>query len=379
MEIQYTRDYLLTCETESYSPWPNFKPNQTIQLGGLWRSVHLYHVLTAADLSCAAWRAAIPSNILRTLQQFSECHAELIEMAQVVPDFYLNTVRKSPALTLLYATYWIYHSIEEAPSIDERMIVWENLDSQNLLQHMRFNASKSFIRALSKIPIADATHYLIRAIRDHWQVPDKRRLLQHRDSIKIENAWLLSCYPAILDPGIHQLAAEAPNYEEYTAVDVVCDLSSRRELHGWEPWPYRNMILTWEQLLRAYNNFFKKTNHFPETFPKPPVYGVTDENYHIEALTNLTALKRESREMANCTEDYAGPIAYGKSYAYRLLIPERATVMLEYRSGRWGIEEAMISENLRAVLPSTWIQLRKWLKGNSELKNSSKLKLNNYE
>ena len=112
-------------------------------------------------------------------------------------------------------------------------------------------------------------------------------------------------------------------------VDVVCDLSSRRELHGWEPWPYRNMILTWEQLLRAYNNFFKKTNHFPETFPKPPVYGVTDENYHIEALTSLTALKRESREMANCTEDYAGPIAYGKSYAYRLLIPERATVMLE--------------------------------------------------
>lgn len=293
-------------------------------------------------------------------------------MSQAVPDIYLEMVKWNPALTLLSATYWTFRSSGNAPSIQDRVITWENFDPDDLLHYTRFEYSKSFIRTLSKIPFEESTHYLIRSIRDHWSGSEKRRLLQHLEVIKSENAWMLSCHPAILDPAIHRLVVVAPNYEEYSLVEVICDLSTRRELKGWEPWPYRNRIQTWPQLLGAYNRFFKKTNHVQETLPCPPVEGMEEEGFHIVPLKSRTALRFESTEMTNCIESYVVKIHSREAYAYKLLNPERATVLLQRESGRWSIDEAMTKGNEREVLPGTWLKIRKWLKDTLELKNSKK-------
>ena len=362
MEPNFTENCLSTCEFESYSPWPHFKPIKSINLGGLWRTSHLRDALTLDDLSCAAWRAPIPREILLSLQKFTECHAELIEMAQAAPEIYLKMVKWNPALTLLFATYWVFRTNGDPPSIPDRVIAWENFDPDDLLNFVRFPDSKSFIRALSRVPIQDSNHYLINALRDHWQVTKKRRVLQHLEAIKVENAWLLSCYPAIYDPGLHRLASNEPSFEEYTILGIVNDLSNRRELNGWDVWPYRNQIHSWPQLLGAFNKFLRKINHVPETLPRPPVNGIEEENFHILPLESRTALKREATEMSNCIELFDTDIQSFKRYAYKLLKPERATILIIKRSGRWSVAEAMIERNEREVLPQTFIALRRWLK-----------------
>lgn len=361
MEPHYINNCLSTCELESYTAWPNFKPIKAENLGGLWRTSHLRDALNLDDLSCAAWRAPIPREILISLQKFPECHAELLEMAQAAPEIYMQMVKWNPALTLIASTYWTFRSHGDAPPIQDRIIVWENSDPDDLLQFTRMEFSKSFIRALSKISHGDATHFIIRALREHWQIPEKRRLLQHLKEIKVENAWLLSCYPSICDPGIHHLASNTFRFQEYTILEIVIKLSNHRESNNWEAWPYRNKIHSWAQLLGAYNKFLKKINHVQETLPRPPVDGIEEEDFHVVPIKSRAALHRESSEMANCIEGLVMEIHNCEAYAYKLLKPERATVLIKRRSGRWSISEAMIAGNEREVLPKTWSKLSRWL------------------
>jgi hypothetical protein len=366
MTPQYINNCLTVCELESYAAWPNFKPIKSMNLGGLWRTSNLRDALTLDDLSCAAWRAPIPREILLTLQQFPECHAELIEMAQAVPEIYLDMVKLNPALTLLAATYWTFRTFGGAPSIEDRVVTWENLDADDLLQYTRCDSSKSFLKTLSKIPFVDANHFLIHALRDHWQFPQKRRLFQHLQKIRVENAWLLSCYPPIFDPAIHMLAANEPIFEEYTIVEIVSDLSSRRELKGLEFWPYRNRIHTWPQLLTAYNKFLHKTNHVLETFPDSPINGEEMDGLEIVPIKSRTALRREAAEMLNCVESFVVQIGLSKNYAYKLTRPERATVLLMRERGKWRVEEAMIKSNEREVSPETMKLLRQWIRSHRQ-------------
>lgn len=283
-------------------------------------------------------------------------------MAQAVPEIYMKMVKWNSALTFLASTYWTYRSPDDAPSIQDRMIIWNNHSPCDLLQYTQFEPSKSFIKALAKIPAEDSTHFLIRALRDHWKISENRRLLQHLKEIKLENAWLLSCYPPILDPCIHRLAATSPSFDEYSILEIVGNLSNRRELHDLEAWPYRNRIHSWPQLLAAFNKFLRKINCIEETLPSPPVDGVEEDELHILPLQNRTALKCESGEMSNCIEQMDGEIYRREAYAYRLMKPERATVLIRRESDRWSIAEAMIAGNEREVSPKTWVRLRNWLK-----------------
>lgn len=359
---QLLENGVLEVDYENYAPWPYFRALGSKRLGGLWRAHFLKEVLDRDDLDCAAWRAPIPARILRSLRSFPEGHCELIEMAQAAPDFFHRLTDRNPAMALLAATYWCYCKLGRVPEIDERCITWENLDAAQLLHYARFPTTKSFLRVLAKVPVEHVYTHHIDSLRAFWAVPEKRRVLQHLPAIRGENICLLSYFPPILDPGIHRLAAEEPRFEEFSIFEIVSDLSIRRELLCWEPWPYRNRLHSWTQLFAAYNKFLRKTNCLPETLPQPPLDGVEVEELEIVPLRSRTALRRESAEMCNCIEDYCPSICLGKHYAYKLLKPERATVLIKRELQRWIIEEAMIHGNAREVSPPVMKLLRQWIK-----------------
>ena len=282
-------------------------------------------------------------------------------MAQAVPELFVRWARLSPAFTLIAATYWRYRGLASVPSISTRKDLWENLNAEDLLQFAHCDSSKSFQKALSKIPAEKSYEFVVTRLRDQWQSPDKQVLLRHLTKINIETTWLLGCFPPILDPALHRLAAEQPEYQEFSICAIVSDIVTRREIHGWEPWPYRNRIYSWEQLLGVYDRFLRRINHVPERFRSPPVAGKRGNDFYIEPLQSRTALNAEAAEMANCIASYLLTIYSGQCYAYRLLKPERATVLVDLRSGRWSIAEAMIAGNERQVTSSTWNRLTKWV------------------
>lgn len=349
---------------EVYQPWPNFQPLGSTRIGGLLKAHFLKEALCRDDLACAAWRASIPLEVIRSLQGFKEGHAELLEMAQALPDYYLQLSSWNPAFTLLAATYWVFRYGDRVPSIKERVSLWKNLDPDQLLNFARFPTSKSFLKALGKIPPQEVYLHRIHALRELWAVPDKRRLLQHLPKLTGTNTWLLSCFPPILDPAIHHLAAEQPHYGEYCIQEVVSDLSNRREIAGLEHWPYRNQIHSWPHLITAYNRFLIKTGHVPEIFPPCPIDGLEDESFQIVPLSSRTALRQEGQAMSNCIQEYCSGISQRKYYAYKLLRPERATVLLKRQLwDSWLIQEAMNAANECEVSPGTMKLLVRWVRG----------------
>lgn len=361
MKIELVSKDTLCIEYEKYAAWPHFEAIGSQRLGGLWRTHFLKHGLLEDDLSCAAWRAPIPLEILKQLQRFIDCHAELIQMAQAVPDIFVDWARWNPAIAVIAATYWIYRSAEKVPDIVERAEVWENLDPRDILQLARFDHSKSFLKALGKIPPEQCYDFVISRLRDQWQISAKRRLLRHLRKITMDTTWLLGCFPPLLDPGLHQLAAEKPFYDEFHFGHIIGDLTNRREIRGLEIWPYRNRILTWEQLLTAYDRFLKKCDHVPERFGQSPLPSLETGEFHIEAITSRTGLDAEAAEMENCIAGFLVQIYQGECFAFRLLKPERATVLVDRRSGRWSIAEAMLAANERQVKSSTWNLLIDWV------------------
>jgi len=357
---------VLQYDYENYQAWPDLRALGSKRIGGLWRAHFLKEVLCHDDLNCAAWRAPIPAETLKTLQRFPECHVEQAEMAQAVPEYFLESATRNPAMTLLVATYWCYRKLQQIPSIVERVSMWENLDSNQLLNFARFPNSKSFLKNLAKIPIEQAYICRIQSLRGLWAIPERRRLIQHLPTMLGENFWLLSCYPPILDPALHRLAAEEPQYEEYSLREIVSDLANRREIACLHHWPYRNQIHSWPQLILAYNNFLHKTNHVLETFPEPPINGDEMGDLEIVPLKSRTALRREAAEMSNCIEAFAVKIGSSKKYAYKLNRPERATVLLKRERSSWRIEEAMIAGNEREVSSETMKLLRQWIRSHRQ-------------
>jgi len=361
MKIELLSQQTLCLDYERYVAWPNFETIGSQHIGGLWRTHFLRHALTAEDLSCAAWRSSIPVEILKHLQGFADCHAELIEMAQAVPGIFVDWARWNPAFTLLAATYWIHRSAQSVPDIESKRTLWENLDPRDVLQFTRCDPSRSFLKTLSKIPANHCHEYVISRLREQWQSSEKRRLLRHLDRITGDTIWLLGCYPPFLDPGIHRLAIEQPYYDEFHIGHIITDLSNRREIQGLDFWPYRNRIHTWEQLLSAYDRFLRKHNHVPERLGTPPVAGVKCEDLVILPITSRTGLDAEATEMQNCISSYLCQIYDGRCFAYRLIKPERATVLVDRRSRRWSIAEAMLAANARQVKSSTWNLLTEWV------------------
>ena len=363
MHHQLLENGTLQIEYENYQPWPQFQPLGAKQIGGLWKAHCLKEALSRDNLACAAWRAHIPVEILRSLQCYNECQAELLEMAQAMPKHYIQIADWNPAFTLIAATYWVFRYGGRVPSIEERITIWENLDPDQLLNFTRFPDSKSFLKALGRIPPEEAYLHRVQSLRDLWAIPEKRRLLQHLPRITGSNLWLLSCYPPILDPAIHQLAANEPKHEEYSIQEVISDLANRREINGLHHWPYRNRIHTWEQLLLAYNRFLCKINNVQEVFPRPPIDGARHSDLHIVPIKSRTALRQESADMSNCIESFCTDISCLKLYAYKLLHPERATVLIKRQIwGGWLIQEAMIQANEREVKPRTMRRLVQWVR-----------------
>lgn len=360
MNIELLPKDTLCIDYEKYAAWPAFQVIGSQRLGGLWRAHFLRHALTADDLSCGAWRAPIPIEILKLLQDFPDCHSELIEMAQVVPGIFVSWAQWNPALTLIAATYWRYRPFRQVPEIQTRKDLWENLDPRDILQFARCDSSKSFSKALSKIPANQCYEFVVTRVQDQWHNPEKRRLLRHLKKITMESTWLMGCYPPLLDPALHALASEQPNFDEFHIGHIIGDLTTRRELNGYEVWPYRNRIHSWEQLLSAYDRFLRKVNHVPERFSPPPIPGIQTDDLRIEPIQSRTALENEASEQENCISTYLAQIYQRECFAYRLLKPERATVLVDRRSGRWSVAEAMLAANARQVESKTWRLLSDW-------------------
>ena len=89
----------------------------------------------------------------------------------------------------------------------------------------------------------------------------------------------------------------------------------------------------------------------------PPVPGNAD----IVPLTGYDMLLEEGRLQHNCAASYCEDVASGRSFLYRVLAPERCTLELALRKGKWEAVQLLAACN-RPPREETKIAVAKWLK-----------------
>lgn len=87
----------------------------------------------------------------------------------------------------------------------------------------------------------------------------------------------------------------------------------------------------------------------------PPVSGTLD----IEAIKNGEELSLEGRKMGHCISSYCVSIYAGNNYVYRVLRPERGTLLLANKDGYWSIEEFRLAKN-KSPRKESWDCVRNW-------------------
>lgn len=92
-------------------------------------------------------------------------------------------------------------------------------------------------------------------------------------------------------------------------------------------------------------------------FPPVPLPGIDD----IEPIDSAAALVEEARSMKHCVLSYAERVAAGDRYLYRVMHPERATVLIGYRGTTWHLDEVAGFDN-QPVSSATEEQVDSWLR-----------------
>ncbi len=93
-------------------------------------------------------------------------------------------------------------------------------------------------------------------------------------------------------------------------------------------------------------------------FPPPPLPGTTD----IVPLVSPEALLAEGREQANCVASYGRRVARGGQFIYRVLAPERATLLVVRGRDGWQVGELAGPGN-KPVTSVTRQVIERWLAG----------------
>ncbi len=92
-------------------------------------------------------------------------------------------------------------------------------------------------------------------------------------------------------------------------------------------------------------------------FPSAPLPGIDA----IRPINSGSTLVEEARSMGHCVLSYAKRVAEGKCYLYRVLNPDRATLLIAYHITNWRIEELAGVRN-QSVSPATKEVVESWLR-----------------
>ena len=92
-------------------------------------------------------------------------------------------------------------------------------------------------------------------------------------------------------------------------------------------------------------------------FPAVPLPGINE----IQPIDSAAALVEEARAMDHCVLSYAWRVAEGDTYLYRVMNPERATLLIGYRGTAWRMEELAGVRN-QPVSSATEDLVESWLR-----------------
>jgi hypothetical protein len=342
----------------------------------------------------------MPAEIDDFINEIPECYRERTRQFEFGQCLVLQLLARLPQardlclsnpVLLWLLTTAVYDSIIQTPDIPALL----GCKQAEILARITRRASGPALRLLRKTVIGDGSlsefRILVHALGDrHMQ-----RTTAHIPSVSIALLGALSSFPILSKPGIARLLAqEIPddrNARQTTLnelAETVRDIQRMGEALSVErPAQALARCRTLDDIRRLHDRWVDRVNRRGDLwvnpvqranrlgdlnpdetksallqlkFPAAPIRG----NRDVRPITTPDALVYEGKLQGNCIADYAAAIAAGKTYAYKVLHPHRATLEVILTEEGWKLGELKLSCNR---MPGEAVKRRveEWLAQNS--------------
>lgn len=264
---------------------------------------------------------------------------------------------ENPALAMLT----VQHCDTPAAQIRRRDLTkLSNRPWRGLLADLGLPTRPRTIRIMRKLPVGHCTVATVTRLRRVLRTSGHRwvHVLPHLPHFTRDTVGLLLQDPQVITPTlIHASLQSAPDEE---TVSWLCNSirSLRAELGHTGPWPYRGLDLEQLKLVEGRLTALTVPDYFA-AFPPPPIPGIPGA---IEPIRDFVNLAEEGDSQANCAVMYVSSILANEAYVYRLLRPDRATLVLQRSgpTGPWALADLRCSHNTAPTDASlafvkTWI------------------------
>jgi hypothetical protein len=296
----------------------------------------------------------IPHYIRNVVRALPNYQWSLLELAAAEPKRGYRLLRDYPALAVLIVRRYtpMPHGDRTEYLRSKLALPWEEL-----LREMSLPTRPRTLRILGKLPpehcftpVVDQLQCVLRTPGHPWL-----HVVPHLPKISRDSVALLATDPKYLNPHLLRASVES----DFDSTPVYSTLLSVRQLLAEvrrnEEWLYRGV--TYEMLRQAEGRLHDKVYvDLTLPFPEPPIPG---QPGCIEPIREYAALVDEGEEQHHCASTLVGEIVRGELYAYRILRPTRATLVLQ-RGEDWLLHDLRGANNAE-VPAATHDAIRAWM------------------
>ncbi len=236
----------------------------------------------------------------------------------------------------------------------------------NILTACGLRGQKSTLKTLSKLSLGTFSHQAYRVIQEILALPDSHKL-NHLHYIDIKLFWLLSQYPELVSSRLLQSYQEGWSIKRFKMLYA----DTRRMAVQVKRQTLTN-CRTLDELEKIHDRYIVQINQRKKIinvdYPTPPIAGCK----HIIPITNSTDLFNEGCIQRHCVASYHRAVFEGKSYIYKILAPERATleVRIQANGGYW-VSQLKLSCN-REPSEETIEMIYQWMNEDKQTQKSMK-------
>ncbi|MGC3990167.1 MAG: hypothetical protein QM796_10895 [Chthoniobacteraceae bacterium] len=290
-------------------------------------------------------------------------HHEVVEFVRRHPQSE-DLVISNPALAFCIANADNWDTRRLTPIADFQAHLLQVRRRQALLL-LGFPGQETVVRILAKITPEACSLPLLLRLRKSLAIPHLRELLQHLRVIDL-GAMFLAAYwhwPKHATPALfNRLATLCQDGEMPLELKLF-----NSAVHLLRHFPdqqhrrfktIREVETCRESLLQRHFQLEEPRYHPPRAgnLPLPPIPGTKT----IIPLSTIESLEEEGQLQRHCVANYECLVEYGEFYCYRVLKPERVTLVIIYSEGRWFIHELLGAGNSQ-VSERTVKAITRWL------------------
>ena len=305
-----------------------------------------------------SFRANIPVPVASAVEKYQTRQWKLLQLMQKSPAA-IELAGINPALCFALASYKIFRerfcTLEGATIVSKRR-------QRDIAEWVGFPGTDAVAKILAKVCTESVSVDLLKSLSRMMGHPKKLKMLSHISRLNAGVLGILS-KDRLLDvirPVLLSEIASAPEEDLHPhAADMIAHLLEMKRTVSPDAPPPRIHSLACLRTLHdmVLAEFLRIDQQRGGLLPKPPIPGTEK----IVPILTGADLREEGKMQNNCVGGYSYKIREGKTFIYRVLEPERATLEIIMTSeGDWNIGQLKCHSNTNASA-ATRQAVQSWL------------------